>query len=495
MGSHAPALALALALALLPACRPEAEETATDCQKDKPVTGWSGEWMRVEVAEAPQNPLAALVAVEVDWPATVELRWDCRGRTGSQTRTFPADGQPLMEIWGVRARTACRVEIDATDGNGEAQRARGLCWAPGNIPVALPEVGGVDGEGQDGAITVIDPMEERDGSAWKSYALGVDAEGEAAWLYSDVEGASRDRYVRDMGDGTLLLMMQEKVRRITPGGQTISETGNASMGASHHDALPLPGGDVLFMTEEVRTVDVPSLGGEVPLGGDRLVRVAGADGGAGGAAPGDIVWEWSAFDHLDTQRFPGDISIHTDEEGVYEWTHGNGLALTPDERSVLYSARSQSWVVKISLESGAVEWVLGDGGDFALDPAGASGGNSGAAGWFYNQHAPEMQADGSVLIYDNGNERPGDDPRYSRAVRYALDTDTMTATEVWSWTAPHYTYRMGDANLLGSGNYLITVGSPDRADAQVIEVSPDGTPVWTFTVLEDDMYRAERMEP
>ncbi len=478
----------ALALLLL-ACRPEDAEDA-GCRKDRPVTGWAGEWMRVEVAEAPQNPLAALVEVEVDRAATVELRWDCRDRTGSQTRSFPADGQPLMEIWGVRAGTACRVEIDATDGDGEAQRARGLCWAPGSVPKALPEVGGVEGEGQDGAITVIDPMEERDGSAWKSYALGVDAEGEAVWLYSDVEGASRDRYVRDMGDGTLLLMMQQAVRRITPGGQTISETGNASMGESHHDALPLPGGDVLFLTGEVRTVDVPSLGGEVPLGGDRLVRVAGADGGAGGAAPGEIVWEWSAFDHLDTQRFPGDISTHTDEEGVYEWTHGNGLALSPDGRSVLYSARSQSWVVKISLEGGDVEWVLGDGGDFALDPAGAGGG---AAGWFYNQHAPEVQADGSVLLYDNGNERPGDDPRYSRAVRYALDTDAMTAAEVWSWTTPAYTYRMGDANLLDNGNYLVTVGSPGRMDAQVVEVSPDGAPVWAVTLSDTDIYRAERL--
>ena len=73
-------------------------------------------------------------------------------------------------------------------------------------------------------------------------------------------------------------------------------------------------------------------------------------------------------------------------------------------------------------ESGDVLWRLGPGGSLTLEGQGELQ---------YHQHAPEVQPDGTILLYDNGNDRPGTDPAatdpagrpYSRTVRYAIDDD------------------------------------------------------------------------
>ncbi len=483
--------------AVLPGCVPstDPDRAPLDAGEDDvfEATGseWSGALMEVSIKESAPNPLAAFVDVIVSRPATVALRWDCEGRTGAQSR--PPGAITPLEIWGVPAETECAVEIDAVAADGGRERVRGLSWRTGPLPDGLPSFTVRRGAGEMlPGLTLLSPVPLRGGAGGLWYAFGVDEEGQIVWLYRSENYGSLGRYVRGMSDGTMLLILDTVVRRVTPAGRTISDIGSPDIDETHHDVLPLPNGDMLFLTRIQQDVNVPALGGVIPIVGDRLVRVRG-DGGQAGGASGETVWTWSAFDHLDPRRFPGPISRSRafDMEGL-DWTHGNGLALSPDGNSVLYSTRSQSWVVKINLEGGRVEWILGDGGDFALDPAGVDGGES---GWFYNQHAPEVQADGSVLLYDNGNERPGadTDPLYSRAVRYALDIGTMTASEVFQAESFAFTDRLGDANLLGNGNYLINFGSPWPDSAEVVEMTPAGEEIWALISPDTDIYCAERM--
>ena len=466
---------------LLLACAADGAKSPETTDTGAPDQTWAGTLMTsVEIAESAFNPLAGIVTVALSEPATVTAAWDCGGRTGSDSAEM--DGGGTLEIWGVRAETDCAVSIAAAPAGGGTTEEAALGWTSGSLPAGLPEFSVEQGAGSMAAgITLLGPVPKQgDRDLLDYYGIGVDEDGEVVWLYTDADGAGQDHYVRSMGDGTMMLLYDQLVRRITPGGQTIAEIGSGQMGVSHHDALPLPDGDVLFMVNESQTVDVPELGGAVTLVGDGLARVSPA---------GEVVWTWSTFDHLDTQRFPGELSQNRAMSGSgLDWTHGNGLALSPDGNSVLYSSRSQSWIVKISLDSGEVEWILGEDGDFALDPAGAGGGES---GWFYNQHAPEMQADGTILIYDNGNERPGGES--TRAVRYQLDEQAMTATEILSWEAPVFTFRMGDANLLADGNLMINVGSPEQGDAQVVAMTTAGEEIWTLTVSGTDAYRAEHL--
>ena len=432
----------------------------------------------VHIGDSPLNPLAALVTVTVAAPADVTLRWSCGGRDGSAAKHIAT--ADTLEIWGVRAETACTITVEVVGDDGSREVIDDLSWTSGRLPDDLPGFEATGGGEMSPGFTMISPKIRQD--ALTSYGFGVDEEGEIVWLYMDTRNPNLEFCVKQLSDGNLMILLEQGVRVITPGGRMISERYNMDMARSNHDMQPLPGGDVLMMVKDVRQMPVPWSGEILPVAGDRIVRLD---------PEGEIVWEWAAFDHLDPDRFPGPLSMSFNlfEEAI-DWTHGNAVSLTPDGNSVLYSTRSQSWVVKISLESGEVEWILGDGGDFALDPVSSDGS---AAGWFYNQHAPELLPDGTILIYDNGNERPGDAPRYSRAVRYALDEQAMTAAEIWSWASPLYTPGLGDMNLLPDGNYLIDAGLPERADAQVFEVSPDGDPVWTLTVARSFVYRAERL--
>ena len=77
-------------------------------------------------------------------------------------------------------------------------------------------------------------------------------------------------------------------------------------------------------------------------------------------------------------------------------------------------------ILKVDRATGDVVWELGEGGDFELL----------AGEWFCNQHDPELQPDGSWLVYDNSLEGP------SRVVEVAVDEETMTAEIVWSFPGP-----------------------------------------------------------
>ncbi len=208
------------------------------------------------------------------------------------------------------------------------------------------------------------------------------------------------------------------------------------------------------------------------------------------SAEGVIRSTWSTFDHLDTGRFPGDTSLSEAIDGVgLDWTHTNGLLYESSDDSFLLSLRNQSWIIKVDRASGEVLWRLGPDGDFAL----ASG------EWFFSQHAPEIADDGTLLLYDNGNERgvPLYD-RFSRAVRYAIDEETMTATQVWEFIAPQFNGSMGDANTLPGGEVLVcTAGNLIYPIAPALITEVDGVtskPIWELEMEDIQIYRVEWVE-
>ena len=140
-------------------------------------------------------------------------------------------------------------------------------------------------------------------------------------------------------------------------------------------------------------------------------------------------------------------------------------------------------------------------GDFTFSPPAAQ---------FNNAHDPEMHADGSVLLYDNGAVNPTPPPGqayHSRVVEYQLDETTMTATRTFEfpgdfsvddWYANHwYTPIWGDADRLENGNILVTAGmrSPTLS-TRVFEVTRSGRVVWELTFPPNyGTFQAERVSP
>jgi len=159
----------------------------------------------------------------------------------------------------------------------------------------------------------------------------------------------------------------------------------------------------------------------------------------------------------------------------------------------------------------SVRWVLGTNGTLPLD-----------GDQMYHPHAMEMLADGSMVLYDNGNGRPGttpgdpDNPTYSRAVIYDIDDTSddpgeWSATQTWEHRMDDddgnaiYAFFIGDADVLDNGNVLINHGGISPQDshqrARIVEVVPEGDSggdiVWDLSlgteVAPVTVYRAERL--
>jgi hypothetical protein len=127
----------------------------------------------------------------------------------------------------------------------------------------------------------------------------------------------------------------------------------------------------------------------------------------------------------------------------------------------------------------------------------------------YDQHDPEwvdgpLGPDTRVLMYDNGNGRPGGS--YSRVVEYDVNLDTKVMTKLWDWTEDGWwNPTLGDADRLPNGHVLVTKGfnlmkSPTSDDvAALVEIDPTVDPievVWRLAWGDNrwNVYRSERLD-
>ena len=214
---------------------------------------------------------------------------------------------------------------------------------------------------------------------------------------------------------------------------------------------------------------------------------------------GNVVWSWSAFDHLDVTRYP--------YFGLPDWTHSNALIYTQDN-NLLLSSRHQSWIIKIDYANGAglgdVLWKLGPDGDFTLlggDPS----------QWFYSQHDPNvLSVNGSqttLAVYDNGNYRidpstglscgtTGAPACYSRATIFQVDESTKLVTLLWQDVPGFYSFWGGSINLLDNGNVEFDSCDPFNSPAsQIVEVTHTDPPqvVWQMNINGTNAYRGSRI--
>ena len=137
------------------------------------------------------------------------------------------------------------------------------------------------------------------------------------------------------------------------------------------------------------------------------------------------------------------------------------------------SLRHQDAQVKVD-RTGAARWILGPHGgwnepwrDRLLQP-------QGDLEWPYHGHGVEVTPAGTILLFDNGNNRalPFDEPMpsedsYSRAVEYAVDEEALTVRQAWAYPGPDaepfYSSFLSDADWLPrTGNVLITDGGRTR---------------------------------
>jgi len=279
----------------------------------------------------------------------------------------------------------------------------------------------------------------------------------------------------------------------------------------HHQVLEKPDGNFLVTVDEEGAETIEDVVVEV----DR--------------ATSEIVRTWDLKKSLDYHRrswppLRGDLDS--------DWFHTNGLEYDPTDGTLIVSGRTQG-VVKLTADNEVV-WILaphldwgtsGNGTDLStklLQPLDADGRrivdpdvlegrtNHPDFEWAWYQHAPKLLADGSLLLFDNGDNRNySRDVRYSRAVIYEIDEEAMTVRQTWQYGKGRgedtYSQIVSDVDYLdGSDNVLFSPGRAGPSGAtsgRVIEVDyQTRKPVFEATIKAPEapssgivLHRAERL--
>ncbi|MEO8131599.1 MAG: aryl-sulfate sulfotransferase, partial [Bryobacteraceae bacterium] len=225
---------------------------------------------------------------------------------------------------------------------------------------------------------------------------------------------------------------------VTPAGKVVWEFEDKT---HHHDAAWLPNGNLLYGAAEPLPKNI--LGPET-LYGDVVKEVN---------RKGELVWRWSAAEHLN----PSDFPINPLFERVH-WPLINGVWETR-AGLILMSLRTTSGIIAVDKKSGRVIYHFGP--DIVS-----------------HQHSPVELPSGNILIFDNGNYRAGVSTSYSRVI----EVNPATKAIEWQYTdAPRQSFYcpfMGNAQRLWNGNTHIT----DAAGGRLFEVTPTGQIVWEYVI-------------
>jgi hypothetical protein len=275
--------------------------------------------------------------------------------------------------------------------------------------------------------------------------------------------------------------------------QQLAAMGMHSINSFHHDVRGLPGGGLLTLAAEERILTDVQGPGPVDVLGDMIIVL---DQNL------QVQWAWDTFDHLDTSRKATMNETCTAVTGgcppillapqANDWTHGNAIQLTPDG-DILYSSRHQDWVFKIDYQdghgTGNIVWRLGLDGNFQFL-------SSDPYPWFSHQHDANIDANGIVTVFDNGNLRQAADPSAdSRGQVIQLDEVNMTATLLVNADLGDFSIALGSAQMLPDGNYHFHLGDivAKNSTTRAVEVQPSGQIVYDMGIAEI-MYRSFRLQ-
>ncbi len=285
---------------------------------------------------------------------------------------------------------------------------------------------------------------------------------------------------------------------------------------AHHDIELLPNGNILMIAWQHKTQAEAIQAGRNPaqlngaLWPDQIIEVQPV-----GPAAGNIVWEWNVWDHLiqdfnaamdnfgSVEDHPELIDINYAISGNSDWQHANGIDYNAELDQIVISIHNfgELWVIDHSTTTaeaaGHTGGDSGKGGDLLYRWGNPRVYGRGAAGdqQLYGQHdaqwvEPGRPGSGNILIFDNGNDEPGDNT--SRVVEIVppvdIDGDYSIApgqpfgpaAPVWSYPSTpdpeFYSSNISGAQRQPNGTTLICEGG----EGHLFEVTADKQIVWEY---------------
>ncbi len=459
---------------------------------------------------ATKHPLVAeydVTALQPGSTAWVEFGTDTNyGRQTSPSAPTTSVRQTIVVlVAGMKADTIYHMRAHVQFGDGGiwvdqdrtfktgALTATGL--VPPQIVVSHPTPGFTPSPG----VELIDCLNPTSPNLIQSFVTDLD--GNIIWYYP---GSTFP--IKPLANGHFLANMSFDLREIDLAGNIFRDVNidqvNKSLQASghsysitgfHHDFLVLPNGHWIGLANIFKTfTDLVGYPGKTVVISDVLVDVD---------TSGNVVWAWSAFDHLDINRHPLGLGLFN---GGADWSHANGLVYTADG-NLLLSLRNQSWILKIDYENGAgsgdIIWRLGYEGDFTL-----AGGDP--RDWFYAQHNPNIVSNSdsqtTLSVWDNGNLRVQPDgstcgtaiPCYSRPTLFQIDEDAKTAELLWQDRPGLFSIWGGSIEALSTGNVEFDLTAAfSTPTSRVLEVTQTDSPQtsWQLDIGGEYAYRAYRI--
>ncbi len=200
------------------------------------------------------------------------------------------------------------------------------------------------------------------------------------------------------------------------------------------------------------------------------------------------IFQWSSFDHFEITDAAHFVDLTA---AVVDYVHCNSIAEDLDG-NILLSCLAMGECTKIDQTTGDIIWRFGgldaDSSWFTMigDPLGG----------FSAQHDFNSFEPGLYTVFDNGRFHS---PQVSRGLEYLLDTNSMTATLVWSYQEPGlYGTHLGSMQRLPGGNYIVGWGDVQGTTtfSDVTEVKPDGTEEHSMRFVDPiiESYRAYKYD-
>jgi arylsulfate sulfotransferase len=335
------------------------------------------------------------------------------------------------------------------------------------------------------------------------YMTMVDNSGQVVW-YSPASSASYD--LRQLSDGNLFTetSILEEINML---GQVVRTWAPPSgYPVNVHEGDPTAHGTILYLSDVSRsvtnfpaTVVTNPVLHTVNVDDNPVVEIS--------ATNGALLNAWSPITLLNN---PTRVTYLTYEFGTpfgVDNIHANAVIESTNDNCLIESLRDQNCVYKFSRDTGQLKWVLGSPDNwnanvqpYLLTPVGTR------FEWNWAQHAPELTPQGTLLLFNNGNDRAnpfnpiiwGDQTNFSCAVEYSINETNMTVSQVWDSSAAGTNFFvsqvMGKAqwlpvqtNVLVTYSYITYVNgvhpspyAPNAMMARFVEMTHDPVPQIVF---------------
>ena len=298
---------------------------------------------------------------------------------------------------------------------------------------------------------------------------------------------------------------------------------NTSEWLSHHDATMMPNGNILVLTWElVYSPELINLGrnpsqiaNEGFMWSERIVEIKPI-----GNDEIEVIWEWQIKDHYiqdfdSTKSNYGQVSEHPElfdinlpelnsnnSNSTRDWNHINAIDYNEKLDQILLSVRNSDeiWIIDHSTTTEEAKTheggTYGKGGDILYRWGNALAYKRIDEQKLFGQHGVNwidegLEDEGKILIFNNGNGRPGPDyssveildPPQSTPGFYQIPESEPIGPEFPDWiydggNDSFYSPYLSNAQRLTNGHTLINAGSP----GYIFEINANDEIVWEYVI-------------